>query len=165
MPESVDRAGGDAVLERPGVSAGGEDEPSAELVAEELSELTQTGEVRVGRLRSCLDFEADDAAVVGLDEHIDFVVVMSAPVGNIADNLVPRRLLEELADDEGFEEVSELGGRGRIRASLAGVRRSMCAARPASTRWSFGVLATRDLSVRPHAGSRRTRNKSVSSCA
>lgn len=47
---------------------------------------------------------------------------------------------------------------GSRRASLSVVMPSRYAARPESTTWSFGECAARDRSVRPQAGSRRTRN-------
>ena len=94
VPKSVDRTGVDAVVEPPGVLAGSEDEPSAELVAEEFAQKSEPDKIHCGGLRSRFDFESDDAAVVGLDEHVDFVAVVGAPLCDFTDVIVPGRLLE-----------------------------------------------------------------------
>lgn len=94
LPQLVDRRGVDAVLEACSVFTGSEHEPGAELVAEQIAQFAKSSEVLRNNLAACFDFEANDRAVVRLDDAIDFSVIVGTPMRGLAYVVMPTGLLE-----------------------------------------------------------------------
>jgi hypothetical protein len=61
-----------------------------------------------------LDLEREDRAVVALRDQVDLVTVMRAPVAGARESVEPGSVLEQLAHDEGLQQVTELGEGGRV---------------------------------------------------
>ena len=108
-PQPVDGHDVETVGVRVGAGSGGEDDPGGEPWSEGVAELTETAEVAAGRPFAGFDLERNDGAVVVLDDHVDFGAVAGPPVAQ-SDGLVePGSLFADLPDDEGFQQMPEVG--------------------------------------------------------
>lgn len=65
---------------------------------------------------ACLHFDADDTTVATLEDEVDLVAVTGSPMTDIDRVVEPGDLLDDLADDQRFEEMSEFGECCRIQA-------------------------------------------------
>lgn len=114
LPEPVHRTDEDAVGDLVGLAAGVEEVPSAELVPEAVTQREKATQRLGVDFATCLYLETDDGAVERFGDEVDLVAVMGPPMAELADVGSPRRLLEELADHERLEQVTELGERRRV---------------------------------------------------
>ncbi len=85
-----------------------------ELIAERVAERNESAGVAGTDVSRGFDLEARDPAVESFDHEIDLLAVVGAPVADAGDVVVPGCLFEQLADDEGFEEMAEVDERRRI---------------------------------------------------
>jgi hypothetical protein len=66
-------------------------------------------EVAAGRPFAGFDLERHDGAVVVLDDPVDFGAVAGPPVAQSHGLVEPGSLLADLPDDEGLQQVPEVG--------------------------------------------------------
>lgn len=73
-------------------------------------------EIGAGDAFTGLDLEPEHAAVVELENEVDFEACAGAPMPEHRGCILPGGLLAQLADGEGFDEVAEL----RVRRGVTG---------------------------------------------
>ena len=108
-PQPVDGHDVETVGERVGAGSGREDDPGGEPRAKGVAELTETAEVAAGGPFAGFDLEGNDGAVVVLDDHVDFGTVAGPPVSQSHGLVEPGSLLADLPDNEGLQQVPEVG--------------------------------------------------------
>ena len=102
VPESVDGAHVDSIVESIGVVAGSEDEAGVELVVEGVAQRDEAAGFVSFDVSACFDFEAGDRPVFAFDDEIDFLAVVGSPVPERCGLFGPRCLFQKFSDDERF---------------------------------------------------------------
>ena len=88
----------------------GSDKP----LSQQFTKLGQNTELLPGSSFTRLDLERDDSPVAELVNEIDLNPVTRAPVSQRGGPLQPRRLLSQLPDDAGLQQVTEVGESRRV---------------------------------------------------
>src|SRR5581483_11223850 len=96
-------------LDAVGAATGVEGDAGPEGITDSGTEFAEGCEVPTGHSARGFHFERQDRSVVTFDDDVDFVVVVGPPVADAGEPVHPGRLFEELADDEGLEEVAQFG--------------------------------------------------------
>ncbi len=91
-----------------------EGEPRDETASELVTKQPQTPQFLPWNAVPSLDLEADHPAVITFDHEVDFMVIASAPVAETCNLRRPRRLLDQFADRERLQEVTEFRESGWV---------------------------------------------------
>ena len=89
-------------------------EPRDETASELVTKQPQTPQFLPWNAVPGLDLEADHPAVITFDDEVDFMVIASTPVAETCNFRRPRRLLDQFADRERLQEVTEFRESGWV---------------------------------------------------
>ena len=85
-----------------------------ELVAERVAKCGEAAKRLLVDFSAGFDLETNDIALVGFGDEIDFLSVVRSPVTHLAHVVAPGGLLQDLADNESFEKMTEFAQSGRM---------------------------------------------------
>ncbi len=133
-------------------------EPRDETASELVTKQPQTPQFLPWNAVPGLDLEADHPAVITFDDEVDFMVIASTPVAETCNFRRPRRLLDQFADRERLQEVTEFRESGWVasrefcRSETQKASREFCRS---ETQKASGDPGVNDVDLRERGRARR----------